>query len=92
MDIILEIFGYIGTAVVVLSMTMSSITKLRIVNICGSVICAIYAIITVTWPIAIMNFALISINLYRLLRDHSKSKASQKKENNICENKGGKCE
>ena len=68
MNIYLEIFGYIGTALVIVSMTMSSLLKLRIFNICGSVISLIYAIICNTWPIALMNFCLIAINLYHTIR------------------------
>ena len=47
MDIYLEIVGYIGTILVVVSMMMSSLTKLRIVNICGSIISTVYAIIII---------------------------------------------
>lgn len=93
MNIFLEVFGYVGTTLVIISMTMSSIAKLRIFNICGSIICAIYAILTATWPIAIMNFAMIAINTYHLIKfftnKHSAEGASQ---NQICANKGGKCE
>ena len=38
MNILLEIFGYIGTAFIILSMTMKSMNKLRVFNIIGSVI------------------------------------------------------
>lgn len=68
MNIYLEIFGYIGTFLVVFSMIMTSLTKLRIINVCGSIISAIYAVICNTWPIAIMNFCLIAINLFHLLK------------------------
>lgn len=68
MDIYLEIFGYIGTALVILSMTMTSLKSLRIFNICGSVISAIYSVIVNAWPIAIMNAALVFINIFQLWR------------------------
>lgn len=42
-DIYLEIFEYIGTILVVGSMLMTSVAKLRIVNICVSTISAIYS-------------------------------------------------
>lgn len=71
MDIYLEIFGYIGTALVILSMMMTSVTKLRIINISGSIISAIYAFISNTWPIVIMNLCLIIINLFHLIKDFS---------------------
>ena len=64
----LEIFGYVGTALVIISMMMTSVVKLRIFNACGSLISMTYSIITNTWPIAVLNFALIGINLFHLLR------------------------
>ena len=72
LNIYLEIFGYIGTTLVVISMMMSSLTKLRIINICGSIISTIYAIICNTWPIVVMNISLILINLFHLIKDFIK--------------------
>lgn len=66
--IYLEIFGYIGTALVLLSMMMSSVVKLRIINICGSVISAVYAIMSVAYPVALLNVGLIAINTVQLVR------------------------
>ncbi len=67
-NILLEIFGYIGTVLVVVSMMMTSVTKLRVVNMCGSVISAIYAGICGTWPIVVMNVSLFLINGFHLVR------------------------
>lgn len=69
MNIYLEIFGYIGTALVIISMMMTSITKLRIFNICGSVISMIYSIFGSAWPIVVMNFCLIIINIVQIIRE-----------------------
>lgn len=77
-NIYLETLGYIGTILVVVSMTMKSINKLRIINVSGSIISAIYAIMISSWPIAIMNFCLISINMYHLLK-HVLNKRRQHK-------------
>lgn len=68
MDIYLEIFGYIGTVLVVLSMLMTSMLKLRIINMCGGLISLIYAILRNTWPVAVMNFFIITINLVQTIR------------------------
>ncbi len=67
-NLYLEIFGYIGTALVIISMMMTSVVKLRIFNICGSIISMVYAIINNTWPIVVLNFSLVAINLFQLLR------------------------
>ena len=64
----IEIFGYIGSALVVVSMLMSSIVKLRIINTVGSVISGIYAVICGAIPLAVMNICLITINIYGLVK------------------------
>lgn len=63
-----EIFGYTGTFLVILSMTMTNVNMLRFFNICGSVISAIYAAVYGTWPIVLMNVCLVFINLFHLIR------------------------
>ena len=65
---ILEIVGYIGSFLVVLSMLMSSIVKLRVINTIGSVISGIYAVICRAYPLAFMNLCLIIINVYNLVK------------------------
>ena len=68
MEIFIEIFGYIGTALVLISMAMTSVVKLRVVNMCGSLISMIYAIIVSTWPVVFLNLGLIIINSIQLIR------------------------
>ena len=68
--VLLEILGYTGTALIVISMMMSSVTKLRIVNMSGSVITTIYSAICGTWPIVFLNVSLFLINGFHLVRDH----------------------
>lgn len=68
MDMLIEIFGYIGSTLVVVSMLMSSVVKLRIINTIGSVISGTYALIIGSFPLALMNFCLIVINVYNLFK------------------------
>ena len=65
---LIEIFGYIGSALVVISMLMSSIVKLRVINILGSIISGTYAIICGAFPLVLMNACLIVINVYNLYK------------------------
>lgn len=66
--IIIELVGYLGSALVVVSMLMSSVVKLRVINTVGSIIFAIYALIIHSYPTAIMNFFLVAINIYNLIK------------------------
>ena len=68
MNIYLEIFGYVGTVLVILSMMMTSVLKLRIINICGGTISAIYSVFYAAWPVVIMNVCLIAINIFQIAR------------------------
>lgn len=73
----IEIFGYTGSILVVISMLMSSVVKLRLINTIGSVISGTYAVIRGAFPLVLMNACLIIINvynLYKLLKTDKESK------------------
>ena len=61
---LIEIFGYIGSVLVVVSMLMPSIVKLRVINTIGSIVSGIYALIVGAFPLVLMNSCLIIINIY----------------------------
>lgn len=65
---LLEVFGYIGSALVVVSMLMSSVVRLRVINTVGSIVSGIYAILCGAFPLALMNACLIIINVYNLYK------------------------
>lgn len=67
-DIALELFGYLGTALVIISMLMTDINKLRIINISGGFISLIYAICVRTMPVVVLNSVLITINIIQLIK------------------------
>lgn len=66
--VIIEAIGYLGSALVLVSMLMTSVVRLRIINLIGSVIFAGYAIAIRSYPTAIMNICLAGINVYHLVR------------------------
>ena len=68
MNLYLELFGYLGTALVIISMMMSSVVRLRIINILGGIISLIYAIFTNTMPVVVLNATLITINTVQVIR------------------------
>ena len=63
---IIELVGYLGSALVLVSFLMTSVVKLRIVNTLGSFIFMVYALIIHSYPTAVMNFCLVLINLHFL--------------------------
>ncbi len=68
MQLFWEIFGYVGTGLVILSMMMTSVQKLRLVNLSGSIVSMIYAIVVHTYPVVVLNAALAIINIIQLIR------------------------
>lgn len=68
MNIWLEAFGYVGMALVLLSMMMTNVKWLRWINLGGSVLCMIYGAFTQTWPTAFLNLGLAIINIIQLIR------------------------
>ena len=67
-EMLLEIFGYIGSVLVVVSLLMTSVIKLRIFNMAGSIISGTYALIIGSFPLVLMNGCLIIINIYNLYK------------------------
>lgn len=65
---IIEMIGYLGSSLVLISFLMASVAKLRIVNSVGSVIFTIYAFIIKSYPTAVMNLCLVLINVYYLVK------------------------
>ena len=81
---IFELIGYLGSILVIVSMLMTSVVKLRIINTVGSVIFAAYALLIHSYPTAAMQVALIIINvvnlckLYSMQKEYSVSKLDSK--------------
>ena len=63
---IIELIGYFGSLLVVVSMLMTSVMKLRIINTIGSTIFTCYALVIHSYPTAVMNMALIVINIVNM--------------------------
>lgn len=63
---LIEIFGYISSAVVVASFAMTSLKKLRIVNGLGCIFSVFYAVMVSAYPVVVMNSIIALIDLYQL--------------------------
>lgn len=65
---IIEMIGYFGSALVLVSFLMASVVKLRVINSIGGLVFAVYALLIHSYPTALMNFCLVGINIYYLMR------------------------
>ena len=68
MDFIIALIGYLGSILVLVSMLMSSVIKLRIINTVGSIIFTFYAFAIQTYPTAILNVILVGVNIYNIVK------------------------
>ena len=67
-QLILELIGYTGSLLVIVSMLMTSVVKLRVINTIGSVIFCGYALCIQSYPTAAMQVCLIVINIINLIK------------------------
>ena len=67
-ETILQGVGYFSTVLILISFLMTSVLKLRLVNLIGSAIFVVFAFLTKSYPTAIMNVGLCIINIYFIIR------------------------
>lgn len=63
---LIEWIGYLASTVVLVSLSLSSIIRLRIVNLCGAAIFSFYGFYIGSLPVGIMNLCIVLFNLYYL--------------------------
>ncbi|MFA8433472.1 MAG: hypothetical protein ACEPOZ_03050 [Marinifilaceae bacterium] len=62
----LEWIGYAASVLVLLSLSMSSIIKLRWFNLAGAILFSTYGFLIGSLPVGIMNFLIVLANIYNL--------------------------
>lgn len=70
---LIEIIGYTGSALVILSFMMRRIVPLRLISMAGSLIYGVYGLFIGSWPIVIMNFVIVGIHAWYLYREFTTS-------------------
>jgi hypothetical protein len=61
-----EIIGYIASILIAISLMMSSILRLRIINLIGSAFFSVYGLLIHAYPVAAVNFFIVLIDIYYL--------------------------
>ena len=64
----LEWLGYAASAIILISLIMSSVKRLRWINLAGSAVFAVYGILIGSIPVAVMNIGIVIINIYYLVQ------------------------
>lgn len=74
MQTILEAIGWIGSILVVVSLTQARVLRFRWMNLAGSVVATGYNAVIGVWPFAAMNLAIAIIDIYWLVRLYREAK------------------
>lgn len=69
-----EWIGYAASAVIAISLLMTSLVKLRIINSVGCLLFVIYGLILHAYPVAVANLVVVFINLYHLYKLNMENK------------------
>jgi len=65
---LLEIVGWTGSALVILSLTQARVLRFRVLNLVGALLAVLYNVVLAIWPFAVMNAVIAVIDLYWLRR------------------------
>lgn len=72
---ILEWIGYFASVVVAVSLTMSSIIRLRWLNLAGSAVFSFYGFAIGSLPVGLLNLFIVFVNIYFLISIYSRKDA-----------------
>lgn len=67
-EVVLEWIGYVASGIILVSLLMSSIVKLRWINLVGAVVFAFYGFMVGVLPAALMNVGIVVIDVYYLAK------------------------
>jgi len=65
-QVLYEIIGYVASLLVAISLMMSQIVRLRVLNLVGSLTFSVYGLLIGSIPVALMNAFIVGINIYYL--------------------------
>ena len=65
---LLELVGWIGSALVILSLAQARVLRFRWLNLAGAVLAVLYNVVLSIWPFAAMNAVIAVIDVYWLTR------------------------
>ena len=69
-SVFIEWFGYGASVVVGVSLLMTSVVRLRWINLAGSLLFTVYGLLITAYPVALLNFSIALINVWHLSRIH----------------------
>ncbi len=68
-----EWIGYLASVLVLVSLSLSSIVRLRVVNLLGSIVFSAYGFLIGSLPVGIMNLIIVLTNIFYLRKLYSRN-------------------
>ena len=65
---VLELIGYAASVLIAVSLMMTSILRLRLINLVGSAAFSIYGLLIGAYPVAVLNGFIVLVNAFHLAR------------------------
>jgi hypothetical protein len=65
---LLEIVGWAGSALVIVSLAQARVLRFRVLNLVGAALAVVYNVALAIWPFAVMNLIIAVIDVYWLRR------------------------
>lgn len=62
----MELFGYLASITIAISMAMSSIVKFRLINLAGATLFATYGFMIGALPVGVLNSFIVAVDIYYL--------------------------
>lgn len=66
---IYELIGYLASALIVISLAMSSIIKLRVINLIGAITFTVYGFLIGSLPVALTNIIITGLDIWYLRKE-----------------------
>ena len=73
-----EIFGYIGTVLILISFLIENVFKLRLVNSIGAIFWMVYGLGIMALPTIVVNFCVLVIHTFWFIKHRKKLFAGKK--------------
>lgn len=64
----IELVGYLASALIVVSLLMASVRRLRVINLIGAAVFTVYGLLIGSIPVVLTNGAIVLIDVYYLAR------------------------
>lgn len=64
-----EVIGYVASALIVASLAMTSVLRLRTISLLGSIAYVVYGVLLSAWPIVIANSIIACLNIWNIYRE-----------------------